>query len=102
MSKTVVEIQRTWGRYVKGDIAGFEPAQAKRLIDAKPAIAKPYKGEVRKTAAAPDGSAELAKRMADLDEREKQLAAREAELEKAASAAKPAASAGQPPKQGGK
>lgn len=101
MSKTIVEMQRTWGRYVKGDIAGFEAGQAKQLTDAKPPIAKPFKGEVKKPAPAAGDEAGLTKRAAELDAREKELAAREEEIAKAN--VKPAGDqAGQPPKQGGK
>ncbi|MBI6628331.1 hypothetical protein [Pontibaca salina] len=104
MSKTVVEIQRTWGRYVKGDVAGFEPAQAERLTGSKPPIAKLFKGETPQRAASAGSAdaADIAKRMAALDEREKQLAAREAELELAAAAKPSSDAAGAPPKQGSK
>jgi hypothetical protein len=45
-----VEFVKPWNIYVPGDVAGFEPEQAKRLIDGKVAIA--YEAEAKPAKAA--------------------------------------------------
>lgn len=84
MARISMSILRTWGCYVKGDIAAFDERIARKLEKAEPPIAE-RRGEV--VAQAPDQDAgakeqaqALAKRMADLDAREADIARREAEL----------------------
>lgn len=51
-NKKVVTFVKPWSRYTRGDVAGFEPKEADRLVKSKIAIA----GE--KSVAAPKGEAE--------------------------------------------
>lgn len=67
MSKVILEFTRGHGRYVKGDVAGFEPAQAVRL---RP-VTKPYDADAKKQVSKAD----------ELADREALLAARELEFE---------------------
>lgn len=118
MAKEIVEFLKTHGRYVKGDIAGFEPA----VIASWPkGTCMPYDPDrpepAKREAADLEADAQdLAVRAAELQAREDELAAREAALmEREAEAitapanpVDPAAggeadkTAGAPPKQGAK
>lgn len=118
MAKEIVEFLKTHGRYVKGDIAGFEPAVIANwpkgtCIPYDPDRPKPAKREAADLEA---DAQDLAVRAAELQAREDELAAREAalmerEAEVITAPAKPAdpaaggdtdKTAGAPPKQGAK
>ncbi|WP_320178118.1 hypothetical protein [Roseovarius pacificus] len=84
MARISMKILRTWGSYVKGDIAAFDERIARKLEKAEPPIAE-RRGEVATQAPDQDAGAKeqaqaLAKRMADLDAREADIARREAEM----------------------
>lgn len=117
--KEIVEFRKTHGRYVKGDVAGFDPAVIAKwpkgtCIPYDPDRPKPAEREAADLEA---DAQDLAARAAELQVREEELAAREAALaeregeaiaEPATSAAEPskdgdgAKAAGAPPKQGAK
>ncbi|SIO36555.1 hypothetical protein SAMN05444722_1692 [Rhodovulum sp. ES.010] len=98
--KVIVKFVRSHGRYIKGDIAGFDAVTAKKLTAGDAAPARPYDPEAeKKIAAAPDDIAALSAREAALEARAAALAEREAAL--AADGAEGKA-AGAPPKQGAK
>ncbi|OIQ32310.1 MAG: hypothetical protein BM562_05425 [Alphaproteobacteria bacterium MedPE-SWcel] len=117
MAKVIVEFLKTHGRYVKGDVAGFEAATlAKWPQD----VCRPYDADASATVepqhvdsseaqkAIAEAQAEferkgdeLAAREADLKAREEALAAREA-AQSPDPAPEKTAPAGAPPKQGAK
>ena len=118
MAKEIVEFLKTHGRYVKGDIAGFEPAVIASwpkgtCIPYDPDRPKPAKREAADLEA---DAQDLAVRAAELQAREDELAAREAalmerEAEAITAPEKPVdpagdgeaeKTAGAPPKQGAK
>jgi hypothetical protein len=100
MSKVILQFTKGHGRYVKGDIAGFDSDTARKLRG----VTMPY------NAAANAANMVMAavEEVNALDAREKELAAREAEFEARVAAAadisalatEPAA--GDPPAQGNK
>ncbi len=49
--------RKPWGRYTKGDRAGFEPERAKQLEDRKIAVPSAQAREAEKPAATPSGTA---------------------------------------------
>lgn len=113
MAKQIVKFLKTHGRYVKGDVAGFEPATIAKWPKG---TCKPFDPEEVDVAPNADGEAgadvsaklaELAQREAELNAREEALAEKEKaaeEADKAAGAAeavsKGAKASGEPPKQG--
>ncbi|KIC19625.1 MULTISPECIES: hypothetical protein [unclassified Leisingera] len=117
MSKQIVKFLKTHGRYVKGDVAGFEPATIAKWPKG---TCKPFDPEEVDSAPNADGEAgadvsaklaELAQREADLKAREEALAEKEQAAEEAGkaggepagaaeAASKGAKASGEPPKQG--
>lgn len=111
MGKKIVKFQRGWGRYNKGEVAGFEADQAEKLCTGDKAVAtmignaKPGKKTAPSAKVLNNREAELSARETELDERAEELDAREAALierEKALDPTPPKApakaEAGAPPK----
>lgn len=97
MSKVILEFTKGHGRYVKGDVAGFDEERAEKLR----AVTKPYDEKAKEKVLEIDV---LAKREADLARREQELELRLAaeasgDAPKATDAS--SAKAGDPPAQGG-
>lgn len=88
MSKTRLKFLRGWGRYNKGDIAGFEPETVKKLTTGDSPIAKidgdgkPKAAPKPRPASTAEADALATQAEADLQKREKALEDREADLEK--------------------
>lgn len=95
IAKTIVKFTRPYGRYNRGEVAGFLPAQAERLLGRYAVIHRPDRAEtlglsidgaaVQKVidqgrAALSQQAEELARREADLAARLAQIEAREAAL----------------------
>lgn len=78
--KTVVKFLKTWDKYVKGDVAGFEPRVAKKLIDGKIAV-QHGDGAPAVSKAAPPPASTTDPIREELDRYSRDLAAREAELQ---------------------
>lgn len=120
MSKQIVKFLKNHGRYVKGDVAGFDPVTVAKWPKG---TCKPFDPEEVDTAPVAGGEAgadvsaklsELLQREAELNAREEALAEKElAEEEAGKAAAEPAGTAdgggkgagaakasGEPPKQG--
>ena len=88
MKKVILQFTKGHGRYVTGDVAGFEKEAAQKLRE----VTRPY------DTAAKSAVAESTL----LDTREADLVARELELvDRKAAAAEVVAPAGKPPAQGG-
>lgn len=101
MEKVIVKFLRPHGRHNAGEIAGFMPETAAKLVAGAKPIAKAYDAkaeeEVAKAAAA--NSADIAAREKALADREAELKAREEALAAAEKGGK-AGAAGAPPAQG--
>ncbi len=121
--RVLVEFNRGWGRYNKGEVAGFEKAKAEELCGGDNPVAKRIRAIKKAAPAASLEEKDLAQRSNELgaretaaDDRETELDAREAQLnareqalkEAEAAAAKPAdgkgnsGEAGAPPAPQGK
>ena len=82
MTKTILKFSRSWGRYNKGEVAGFAPDVAARLIG-KVAVVFDLSVPVLAAVPAQDTAADLAAREAALAARERAVAEREAEVAEA-------------------
>jgi hypothetical protein len=84
MTKTILKFSRSWGRYNKGEVAGFAPDIAARLIGKVAVVFDPSAPVAVVNAAAQDAAvADLASREAALAARERAVAEREAEVAEA-------------------
>jgi DNA anti-recombination protein RmuC len=83
MTKTILKFSRSWGRYNKGEVAGFAPDVAARLIGKVAVIFDPSAPVTAVNAAVQDAAADLASREAALAARERAVAEREAEVAEA-------------------
>jgi hypothetical protein len=85
MTKTILKFSRSWGRYNKGEVAGFAPDVAARLIGKVAVVFDPSAPVAVVNAAAQDAAAvaDLAAREAALAARERAVAEREAEVAEA-------------------
>ncbi|MGO4854917.1 hypothetical protein [Phaeovulum sp. W22_SRMD_FR3] len=84
MTKTILKFSRSWGRYNKGEVAGFAPDIAARLIGKVAVVFDPTAPVAVVNAAAQDAAAaDLAAREAALAARERAVAEREAEVAEA-------------------
>jgi hypothetical protein len=84
MTKTILKFSRSWGRYNKGEVAGFAPDVAARLIGKVAVVFDPSAPVAVVNAAVQDATAvDLAAREAALAARERAVAEREAEVAEA-------------------
>lgn len=99
LGKVALFMLRRYDRFMVGEIAGFEPEVAKRLLVGDQPFAEEYDPKKHTARAAQRVQAQAAAKVADLDQRESDLAAREAALAER-EAALTAMADGAPPAQG--